>query len=165
MGQPGRRSSRRKRFDTLNELARDGERLIEPRQRVRCYLRRLTATEHETLSARGVTERQPTCTRTPRTRDSTPRARPGGWRHAAVALWTEDQDHPRDFDDRIQLLDEHDVARIEHNSLSATVRTAANVYQNAADAGLDPKSPAGRLIDLIVARHASQRGGTRHSRG
>ena len=130
-------------YDTLNDLARDGERLIEPGQRIRCYLRRLTATEHETLSAQGITE----------------------GRHAAVALWTEDQDHPRDFDDRIQLLEEHDVARIEHNSLSAAVRTAANVYQNAADAGLDPKSPAGRLIDLIVARHASQRGGTRHSRG
>ena len=118
-------------YDTLNDLARDGERLIEPGQRVRCYLRRLTATEHETLSAQNIT----------------------GGRHAAVALWTEDQDHPRDFDDRIQLLEEDDVARIERNSLSAAVQAAANAYQSAAEAGLHPESPAGRLIDLIVARH------------
>ena len=118
-------------YDTLNDLARDGERLIEPGQRVRCYLRRLTALEHETLTAGGITEA----------------------RHAGVALWTEDQDHPQNFEDRIQLLEEHDVARIERNSLSVAVQTAANAYQSAADAGVHAESPAGRLIDLIVARH------------
>ena len=118
-------------YDTLNDLARDGERLIEPGQRVKCYLRRLTALEHETLTAGGITEA----------------------RHAGVALWTEDQDHPQDFEDRIQLLEEDDVARIERNSLSVALRTAANAYQNAADAGLHAESPAGRLIDLVVARH------------
>ena len=115
-------------YDTLNDLARDGERLSEPEERIRCYLRRLTATEQETLSAQNITED----------------------RHAAIALWTEDEEHPRGFEDRMQLLEEYDVARIERNSFTTAMQRAAKAYKSAEDAGLDPESPAGHLIDLIV---------------
>ena len=117
-------------YERLSDMARDGEQLIEPGERVRCYLRRLTDAEQARLTAERTSQR----------------------RHTAVALWTEDVDNPRDLDDRIELLEEHEAARIENNSLTTAIKAAVGRYKDSADAGLDPASPAGRLIDPIVAR-------------